>query len=48
MYLICHVTSHENLVEGSCKCLGDSSLRYFTTLIGLVTIGIVIVLYSVL
>ena len=40
MYLICHVTSYDHLIEVSCKFVGGSSLRYVTTLI---TIGIVIV-----
>ena len=40
MYLICHVTTHEHLIDGSCKFTGGSSLRY-VTLISLVTISIV-------
>ena len=46
MYLICHLTSHDHviddhLIEGSCKFTGGSSLRYVTTLITLVTVRIV-------
>ena len=40
MFLICHVTTDEHLIDGSCKFMGGSSLRY-VTLISLVTISIV-------
>ena len=43
MYLICHVTSHNYLIERPCKFVGSSFLCYATTLIILVTINIVIV-----
>ena len=43
MYLTCHITPHDDLIEGSCEFMGGSSLRYVTFLIGLVTISIVIV-----
>ena len=43
MYLTCHITPHDNHIEGSCEFMGGSSLRYVTFLIGLVTISIVIV-----
>ena len=43
MYLICHVTSYDNLIEGSCKFMGGSSLLHVTTLISFLTISIVIV-----
>ena len=39
MYLICHVTSHDHLFEGSCKFM-DGSMQYDVTLISLVTISI--------
>ena len=42
MDLICHVTSHDHLIEGSCAFVGDSSFQYVTTLTSLVTIGTVI------
>ena len=40
MYLICHVTSHCNLIDRPCKHMGGSFLHYITTLISLVTISI--------
>ena len=43
MYLICHLTSHDHLIEGSCAVLDGSFLQYVTTLISHVTINIVIV-----
>ena len=43
MHLIYHVTSHKDLIAGSCKFRGGSSLLYVTILISLVTINIVIV-----
>ena len=43
MHLICHMTSHKDLIAGSCKFRGGSSLLYVTILISLVTISIVIV-----
>ena len=43
MYLICHVTSQDHLIEGSFEFMGGSSLWYVTTLKNLVAIGIVIV-----
>ena len=43
MYLNCQVTSHDHLIEGLCTLMSGNSLRYFTALIALVTISIVIV-----
>ena len=43
MYLICHVTSHDHLIERACEFIGGNSLCYVTTLISLVTISIVMV-----
>ena len=43
MYLICHVTSHDHVIEGSCEFMGGNSLWYIINLRGLVTISIVIV-----
>ena len=43
MYLICHVTSHDHLVERSCEFTGGSPLSYVTRQISLVTISIVMV-----
>ena len=41
-YLIFHVTSQDNLTQGSCKFMAENSLWYVTTMTDLVTIGIVI------
>ena len=43
MYLICHVTSHDHLIERTCEFMGRISLCYVTTLISLVTMSIVMV-----
>ena len=43
MYLICHVTSHDHLIERTCELLGRNSLCYVTKLISLVTISIMMV-----
>ena len=43
MYLICHVTLHDHLIERACEFIGGNSLCYVTTLISLVTISIVMV-----
>ena len=43
IYLMCHVTSGDKLTEGSNQFLIASSGLYVITLIGLVTIGIVMV-----
>ena len=43
MYLTCHVTPQDHIIEVSCECMGGSSSPYVTTLTNLVTIGIVIV-----
>ena len=32
MYLICHMTSHDHLIERACEFMGGSSLCYVTTL----------------
>ena len=44
VYLICHVTSHDHLIEGSCKFIGGSSLRYFTTVIGFMAIRFIVIM----
>ena len=41
MYLNCHVTSYDHLIEGSCDFIGGSSSRHVKTLISLVTISTV-------
>ena len=43
MFLICHMTSPDHLIERACEFMGGNSLCYVTTLISLVTIGIVMV-----
>ena len=43
MYLICHVTSHDHLIERACKLMGWNSLCYAITVISLVTINIAVV-----
>ena len=43
MYLICHATSYDHLIEESYEFMGGSSLQYVTTLASLVTISILIV-----
>ena len=43
MYLICHMTSEDPHIEGSCKFIVGGSSRYVTNLINFVTIDIVIV-----
>ena len=43
MYLICHLTSHDPLIEGACEFMGGSSLCYVITLIIFVPISIVMV-----
>ena len=43
MYLICHVTSQDHLIEGSCKFMGGSSSLYVTTLTSSEAIGSTIV-----
>ena len=43
MSLICYVASHDHFIEAPFKFMGRSFLQYVTTLIGLVTINIVIV-----
>ena len=42
-YLICHVTSQNYVIEGSCNFMSASSSLYVTTLPNLVAIGIVVV-----
>ena len=37
MYFICHVTSHDDLTERACVCLGGISLSYVTTVISLIS-----------
>ena len=41
IYLICHLTLHEHLIDESCKFKGGSSLEYVTTLLSLMTKSIV-------
>ena len=43
IYLICHVISHDQLIERVCKFMGENALCYATTLMSLVTISIVMV-----
>ena len=43
MYLICHVTSQNLLIEWLQKTMGGISFRYISTLTRLVTINIVMV-----
>ena len=43
MYLICHLTSQDHLIEESFEFLCGRSSQYDTILTGLVTTGIVIV-----
>ena len=38
MYLVCHVTSHDHLIERAYKFMGGSSLGYVTGLISLVLV----------
>ena len=42
-YSIGHMTSKNNVIEGSCNFMSESSSFYATTLSSLVAIGIVIV-----
>ena len=42
-YLICHVTSQKNVIEGSSNFMSGSSSWYVTTLPSLVAISIVVV-----
>ena len=43
MYLICHLTSDDPLIERACKFMGRSSLCYIITLIIFVAISIMMV-----
>ena len=43
MYLICHMTLHDHIIEGSWKYMVGSSSKYVLTLVSLVNIGIIIV-----
>ena len=40
MYVICHMTSQDHLIEKACEFTGGNSLRYITRLITLLTISI--------
>ena len=40
IYLVCHVTSHEHLIERAYEFMGGNSICYVTTLISLVAISI--------
>ena len=41
MHLVCHVTSHDHLIKGSCRFIGGSSLQYVTTVVSVVIISLV-------
>ena len=43
MYLFCHVILHDQVLDGSSKYMCGSSVKYFTTLVSLVNIGIMVV-----
>ena len=43
MHLICHMISHDHLIDRACKFVGKSSLCYVTMLTSLVAISIVMV-----
>ena len=43
MYLICHVNSHDHLIEKTCEFMGVSCSRYVTMLTIFATINIVMV-----
>ena len=40
MYLLCHVTSHYHLIEGSCEFIGGTSLENVTILARFVIVEI--------
>ena len=40
MYFICHMASHEHLIDGSYEFMDGNFLRYVTTQVGLVTMSI--------
>ena len=42
-YLICHVNSQDHMIEGSFGVMGASSSLCFTTLAGLVAVGLILV-----
>lgn len=42
MYLICHVTLYQHLIAESCEFMGESSLKYVSNLISLVSISTMI------
>ena len=42
-YLICHVTSQNYVIEGSCNFMSGSSLLHANTLPSLLTLGLVTV-----
>ena len=42
-YLIFHLTSQNDLIEGSCKFMNETSLLYITTVPSLVAIDIVVI-----
>ena len=42
-YLICHVNSQDHMIEGSFDVMGASSSLCFTTLAGLVAVGLMLV-----
>ena len=43
MYLFCHMILHDQLIDRSCKYMCGSSVKYVTTLVSLVNIGIMAV-----
>ena len=42
-YLICHVSSQDHMIEGSFDVMGAGSSLCFTTLAGLVAVGLMLV-----
>ena len=40
MDVICHMTSHDHLIEKACEFTGGNYLSYMTTLISLLNISI--------
>ena len=43
MVLVCHVILQDRMIQGSCDFMGETPLRYVTSLPRLVVIGIVLV-----
>ena len=38
LYWVCHMYSHDQLIDSLCKFMGESSLQYVTMLVSLLTI----------